>query len=54
MVMRLVARLKRIEALSVVVASAAPVAVLLLAAASFAILSAAGNGRPGTFGPPAR
>ncbi len=54
MVMRLVARLKRIEALSVVVASAAPVAVLLLAAASFAILSAAGNGRPGTSGPPAR
>jgi hypothetical protein len=40
MITQLVARLKRIEALSVVVAF------LLLAAASFAILSAAGNGRP--------
>jgi len=48
MVMRLVAQLKRMQTLGVVVAF------LLLVSASFAILSAAGNGRPGSSGPPAR
>src|SRR5258708_25210601 len=48
MVMQLVARLKRMQALGVVVAF------LLLVSAGFAILSAAGNGRPGSSGRPAR
>jgi hypothetical protein len=50
MVMRLVARLKRMQTLGVMVAFP----FLLLVAAGFAILSAAGNGRPGASGPPAR
>src|SRR5260370_38486276 len=50
MVMRLVARLKRMQTLGVMVAFP----FLLLVSAGFAILSAAGNGRPGTSGPPAR
>jgi hypothetical protein len=48
MVMQLVARLKRMQALGVVVAF------LLLVSAGFAILSAAGNGRLGSSGRPAR
>src|SRR5258706_11155405 len=50
MVMRLVARLKRMQTLGVMVAFP----FLLLVSAGFAILSAAGNGRPGASGPPAR